>query len=94
MRYLVSLALAVTAASAVSVSNQNHRGYSGDQIAVQEQFLVELGPGETIWITEEQKWELKRVCCYRLLCHSIPLLDAGHTNTNGLIERSEVYGHH
>jgi leucyl aminopeptidase len=25
-----------------------------------EQYLIELSPGETRWITEEQKWELKR----------------------------------
>jgi bacterial leucyl aminopeptidase len=27
-----------------------------------ERFLVELAPGETQWITEEEKWELRRVC--------------------------------
>lgn len=27
-----------------------------------EKFLVELSPGETRWITEDQKWELRRVC--------------------------------
>jgi bacterial leucyl aminopeptidase len=27
-----------------------------------ELFLVELAPGETQWITEEEKWELRRVC--------------------------------
>jgi len=27
---------------------------------VQEQYLVELSPGETRWVTEEQKWELRR----------------------------------
>ncbi|KAI1326231.1 Zn-dependent exopeptidase [Xylariaceae sp. FL0255] len=25
-----------------------------------EQFLIELSPGETRWVTEEQKWELRR----------------------------------
>lgn len=26
-----------------------------------EQFLVELAPDETVWVTEEEKWTLKRV---------------------------------
>lgn len=26
-----------------------------------EKFLVELAPGNTKWITEEEKWELRRV---------------------------------
>ena len=28
-----------------------------------EKFLVELAPGETKWVTEDEKWELRRVCC-------------------------------
>jgi hypothetical protein len=34
-----------------------------------EKFLVELAPGETKWITEEDKWELRRV---RLASHPVP----------------------
>jgi leucyl aminopeptidase len=26
-----------------------------------ELYLVELAPGETQWVTEEEKWELRRV---------------------------------
>lgn len=26
-----------------------------------EQFLVQLGPDETRWVTEDEKWELRRV---------------------------------
>lgn len=26
-----------------------------------EKFLVELAPGDTKWVTEEEKWELRRV---------------------------------
>lgn len=26
-----------------------------------EKYLVELGPGETRWVTEDEKWELRRV---------------------------------
>ena len=28
----------------------------------EELYLVETGPGQTKWVTEEQKWELRRVC--------------------------------
>lgn len=27
----------------------------------EETFLIELAPGETQWVTEEDKWELRRV---------------------------------
>lgn len=27
----------------------------------EETFLIELAPGETRWVTEEEKWELRRV---------------------------------
>lgn len=27
----------------------------------EETFLIELSPGETQWVTEEDKWELRRV---------------------------------
>lgn len=30
-----------------------------------EKFLIELAPGETQWVTEEEKWELRRVCVPR-----------------------------
>lgn len=26
-----------------------------------ESYLIELAPGETRWVTEEEKWELRRV---------------------------------
>ena len=31
---------------------------SNDQVL----YLVELGPGQTKWIVEEEKWALRRVC--------------------------------
>lgn len=32
------------------------------QVQAQETFLVETAPGETKWVTEEDKWEMRRVC--------------------------------
>lgn len=34
-------------------------GYQDD-----EQYLIETAPGETQWVTEEDKWELRRVGIY------------------------------
>lgn len=59
----LSLALAACAAltSALSerYSDQSvlHNAASGDKA------LIELGPGDTRWISEDDKWELRRVCC-------------------------------
>lgn len=30
-------------------------------LATTEKFLVEIAPGKTAWITEDEKWELRRV---------------------------------
>ena len=27
-----------------------------------QRYLIELSPGETAWVTEDEKWELRRVC--------------------------------
>lgn len=32
-----------------------------------EKYLVELGPGDTRWVTEDEKWELRRVSSLALL---------------------------
>jgi leucyl aminopeptidase len=46
------------------------------QVVLQEQqttfvepdrYLLELSPGETLWVTEEEKWELRRVCSHSLM---------------------------
>jgi hypothetical protein len=29
-----------------------------------DEYLIELSPGETRWVTEEGKWELRRVCIH------------------------------
>lgn len=59
MRYLTSLFIASTAVSALSATAQNplHQ----DVLGSTEQYLLEIEPGNTKWVTEEEKWELKRV---------------------------------
>lgn len=34
------------------------------QVTIDEpdQYLIELSPGETRWVTEDEKWALRRVC--------------------------------
>lgn len=27
-----------------------------------DEYLIELSPGETRWVTEDEKWELRKVC--------------------------------
>jgi len=60
MKYLVPLALsAVSVASAFSTDHQipleNNQPISSDR------YLIELSPGETRWVSEDEKWELLRV---------------------------------
>jgi leucyl aminopeptidase len=35
-------------------------------IAEPDEYLIELSPGETRWITENEKWELRKVCSIAL----------------------------
>ena len=34
------------------------------QVTIDEpdEYLIELSPGETRWVTEDEKWALRRVC--------------------------------
>lgn len=36
---------------------------SGEPEANAGKFLIELAPGETRWVTEKEKWDLKLVSC-------------------------------
>ncbi|KAK5095805.1 Leucine aminopeptidase 1 [Lithohypha guttulata] len=61
MKYFTAALTAATAVSALSVvsrPNVAHQNVLAPADA--EQYLIELGEGDTRWITEEQKWELKR----------------------------------
>lgn len=61
MKAANALALLLPAAAARFVDSHNGENIQlHPEIAAVEQFLIELGPGETRWVTEEEKWELKR----------------------------------
>ena len=59
MHYLHILSFAVAAASALAVDYQQPLG--GQDPIDQDQYLIELSPGKTQWVSEDEKWELKRV---------------------------------
>jgi hypothetical protein len=55
-------ALALAALTTAFTIPPSHQASLGDQLSLSpELYLVELNPGETRWITEDEKWELKRV---------------------------------
>lgn len=56
-----------TSALALSIPWLNQVRLGNDAVA--ERYLVELGPGETRWIREDEKWELRRV--HLSLLHSL-----------------------
>ncbi|KAB2568614.1 Peptidase M28, partial [Lasiodiplodia theobromae] len=53
----VSTLLAIAAAAAVSAAPLAPRA---DEVAEPEKFLLKLSETEERWVTEEEKWELKR----------------------------------
>ncbi len=60
MKYTCALALVATAVTAFSIP-QSQQTTLEDQA---ETFLIELNPGETRWVTEDEKWGLRRVRSY------------------------------
>jgi bacterial leucyl aminopeptidase len=58
MKFSAVAALAVATVSAASARNVKT---PGQDVLAQAQYLIEMSPGETKWVTEEEKWELKRV---------------------------------
>ncbi len=57
---ILALLLPAAAARFVDSANDDHVQLH-PEVAAAEQFLIELGPGETRWVTEDEKWELRRV---------------------------------
>lgn len=58
----------VLALSAAVINARFVEKHETDQVVLNaeqadnEQFLIELAPGKTQWVTEDEKWELRRVC--------------------------------
>lgn len=65
---IAATAIVSTASALAIVDNvQAVLGLQNEQAAAGEQYLIELAPGKTMMVTDEDKWELKRVCCKLLL---------------------------
>ncbi|CAK7245389.1 MAG: Leucine aminopeptidase 1 [Sporothrix thermara] len=61
MKAVNALALLLPAAAAVFVDSHNGENIQlHPEVAAAEQYLIELAPGETRWVTEDEKWELRR----------------------------------
>lgn len=60
---LLSLS-AVALAAAVATPKDPQTVLQNPQVTIDEpdQYLIELSPGETRWVTEDDKWALRRVC--------------------------------
>lgn len=64
---------AVALAAAVATPKDPQIVLQNPQVTTDEpdQYLIELSPGETRWVTEDEKWALRRVCiqtCLRAYC--------------------------
>ena len=81
MKLLPVLATFAATASALSIPESDQLVISnGDDV---EQFLIELSPGKRRWITEDEKWELRRVCSQRL-CLSHHVFSQSSTTAIGI----------
>ena len=64
MKFLAPL-LAASVVSAGSIlrsqAHTQHEQAVLPNLEAEEKYLIELSPGEVEWITEDQKWEYKRV---------------------------------
>ena len=60
---LLSLS-AVALAAAIATPKDPQVVLQNPQVTIDEpdQYLIELSPGETRWVTEDEKWALRRVC--------------------------------
>lgn len=71
--------LSLLALSAAAVNGRFIEKHETDQVVLHseaadnEKFLVELAPGKTQWVTEEEKWELRRVRYANLVCRTTSL---------------------
>ena len=64
MRYITVLAASLAAANAFSVRSAIQKVLGSD--SAPQRYLIETAPGETRWIFEDEKWELRRVCRIRV----------------------------
>jgi leucyl aminopeptidase len=61
MFVLAFLALSASISSALSVPKLQQVALSEQDAVAPERYLIETNPGETQWVTEDEKWTLRRV---------------------------------
>lgn len=61
MKPLLLVVLFVSAVVAGLRRNAPDQVVLGHSSETESRYLIELGPGDTRWIVEEEKWALKRV---------------------------------
>lgn len=65
MRYITVFVASLAAANAFSIRSALQKVLGSDNAP--QRYLIETAPGETRWILEDEKWELRRVCTIELL---------------------------
>lgn len=69
MKFSRSALLAACLPAATARFVETHEG-EADNVVLQPEtdakYLIETAPGKTQWVTEEDKWELRRVRCLLL----------------------------
>ncbi|CAK7562793.1 MAG: Leucine aminopeptidase 1 [Sporothrix epigloea] len=61
MKAVNAIALLLPATAALFVDSHNGENVQlHPEVSAAEQYLIELAPGETRWVTEDEKWELRR----------------------------------
>lgn len=70
---LLSLS-AVALAAAVATPKEPQVVFQNPQVTIDEpdQYLIELSPGETRWVTEDEKWALRRVSAHSMAATKTP----------------------
>ncbi|KZF25493.1 leucine aminopeptidase 1 [Xylona heveae TC161] len=57
---LLALGGVASTVTAIAIQQPNQAVFQDERLPATEKFLIELGPGETRWITEDEKWALRR----------------------------------
>lgn len=71
MKYACALALVATAVTAFSIPQSQQTALKDQTTVLDGTFLIELNPGETRWVTEDEKWALRRVRRRRSTLHML-----------------------
>lgn len=101
--FLISLCAATLAAGSAHPRAAQVILQESQQTIVDEgEYLIELAPGETRWITEDEKWELRKVgytdhliykCNHRIPCMylcDIPLTSTSKTSTSSTSQTTRI----